>query len=201
MSTHAFDLTSFPNGKVAAEKLTAEILAACAQAPSSVDVGSEQATLTFEPDLPAEQEANLAAAVAAHDGLRIIVDFIAASEAVNTEKAITQQTWEVLGGVVTNPRFFIHDPNQIVALVVGQLKSVGSGVELRLVEDGSEVQLNTTEFAAPDTGDAWEAFKFQTDVPPTGTTECLYRLEGRLNGATSASLRFTSMTLLRVEVA
>lgn len=201
MSTHVYDLTDFPNTKAAGAKLSAEIEAACGQVPLSVDVGASQVIIEFSPDLPAEQEANLDAAVAAHDGVRAIVEFIAASEAVNTEKAITQdQTWEVLGGVVTNPLFFIHDPNQVVARVVGQLKTVGVGMEMRLVENSGEKVLTSAVFQAPDSADAWQEFKFQTDVPPDSQTETLYRLEGRLNGATSASIRFTAMTLLRVEL-
>lgn len=199
MSTHTYALSDFPNEKVAPRKLNTEVLGACGQETTSINVNGSQATLTFEPDLPAEQEANLDAVVAAHDGVERIVDFVAASEAIGLELQITEDaTWQMLGGVVTNPLFFIPNSEEVIGRIVGQVKTQGVGVEIRLVEDGTEVQLNSNVFQAPDTAGAWQSFKFQTDTPPQSQDETLYRLEGRLNGATSASLRFTSMTLLRV---
>lgn len=124
--------------------------------------------------------------------------FKASSKMIEDEKAITADTtWETVAGVVTTIGFFLPDTTYAVGRVVGQVKTVGEGVQLRLVRDSDGTALNFNAFEPGDTGDVWQAMQFSTDQDPGGATD-LYRLEARLNGATSASLRYVSMSLLEV---
>lgn len=141
-------------------------------------------------------------AVAAHDGVPpLSLEFIASSKLVAVEQAITETTnWQVLGGVVTNPGFFEPVLQKVVGRLVGGFKTDGDGAEVRLVEEKvgeSDVVMHSSSWLLGDTEDAWGPNQFNTSVAPR-SGENTFRLEGRLNGATSASLRFVSLTLLRV---
>ena len=128
--------------------------------------------------------------------------FHAASKLVeHAEVAITADTtWQVLGGTVTSPSFFVDQMGSILGRIVGGIRTVGATVELRVVEvadDGSEVVMRVPAFIAADTGDVWKKFEFTTNVVPR-ENDNTYRLEARLNGATSARVRYTSVTLLEL---
>jgi hypothetical protein len=138
------------------------------------------------------------AVVASHAGLQA-ADYKAASKLVEEAKLdiVQDLTWQVLGGVVTNPSYFIPD----IATAFGKIQcveeAVGATAELRIMErnpaDNTEVECCLVQI--PEANDM-QAFDFNTTTPPrVGVME--YRLEGRLNGATSASVGFVSMSLFK----
>lgn len=137
------------------------------------------------------------AAIAAHQGKTELTFKATATLVPAAEVAITEDlSWQTIGGVVSNIQFFIPNLAKALGRVQGVAKAVGTTVELRIVErdptDGSEIVIAQTILPAVAT---FQAFAFSTDVAPRpGTME--FRLEGRLNGATSAALGFVSMTLL-----
>jgi hypothetical protein len=132
----------------------------------------------------------------------VVVRFHATVEIADKNKDIlADATWDDVGGVITSPDFFIPNLTRAFARVVGQYSTQGSGAELRLKEtqtDGTERIMSEVR-ALPDTGGVWLHLpSFNTNVPPAAGQN-LYQLEGRLNGATSASLRYTSMSLMELE--
>lgn len=123
--------------------------------------------------------------------------FLASSLLVNQEVAITETTnWQILGGVVTNVEFFTKNLSKVIGEMLGSFKTAGTGTELRIVEeatDGSEIVVATATL--PDYSGAWTVGRVPSAVVPRSGTNT-YRLEGRLNGATSAALRFCTISLL-----
>jgi hypothetical protein len=59
--------------------------------------------------------------------------------------------------------------------------------------------LVTPSYSIANTSGAWAKGEFNTNVG-FGMDDCEYRIEGRLNAATSASIRSTSLTLLELGV-
>lgn len=128
------------------------------------------------------------------DGLRTTLLFLASSTLLHGALAITSDTsWEDLGGVSTNLAYFAKDLAAVIGQAVGEAQAVGTAAELRLVQvvAGVETVLTTTPFAIPVSG-TWSPFKFNTDVVPSSGQNA-YLLQGRLNGATSAQVRFVSL--------
>jgi len=202
MSVHAYPLTSFPNEAVCEDRLKAEVVAALpgrtlrgirVQIPADPEAPGS-CEFVFEEELDGVEVATLSSVVAVHSGDPVTrLKFHASSTLADLEKTLASSEWAVLGGVVTTPEFFCS-VGSILARVVGSYRAVETGAELRLVEDGTRV-LGT--FQIPDSADAWTKMQwFSSDVPLAGTHE--YTLEGRLNGASSASVRFVSMSLLEV---
>lgn len=108
--------------------------------------------------------------------------------------AITDPDWLELGGVVLEGIDFARDASALRLEASGRIRSVGSGVELRLVSGDPPVPLNTAPYAAPDTADVPIVFTFVSDQPLALRQE-LYRLQGRLGAATSGSITQTSLRL------
>jgi hypothetical protein len=196
----------FPNQAVNEDKLTAAI-AASDPAISSAQLEAirtaedeETAAVTcmidFDGDLSAGDQTQLDAIVAAHDGQPPTkICFHASSKLLEGEAAITNPSgFDVLGGVVTTPDFFTANLAACLGRMVGSCKATGEGAELRLVEDGATV-LGT--FAITDSSGAWGQMQWFTSTPPSAGTHT-YTIEGKLNGATSAAARFTSLSLLEV---
>lgn len=107
--------------------------------------------------------------------------------------------WQVLGGVVANPGFFTPNLPKVMGRVVGSVKAVGAGAELQVVEEdpvGGDVVLGT--YVVPDSAGAWVVLKFSAMLAAPRAGDHTYRLEGRLNGATSMALRFTSLSMLEL---
>lgn len=126
--------------------------------------------------------------------------FHAASKLVEGEVVITQDaTWQLLGGVITQPAFFTSNLAAVIGRVSAGVKTSGTTIQLKVTEDDgtTEADLVTAPQTIPDTAGAWQNHNFSTDVAPRigNNTYCLW---GRLNGSASASVRFVSMSLLEV---
>jgi hypothetical protein len=142
------------------------------------------------------------AQVAAHPGYKSSVQLMGSNKLVTDEVAVTEDAaWQTLGGVVTTPGFF-GDLSLMFARISQQVKTVGATVEFRIMEDnGASIESkNSTPWVAPDTAGVWTGVAFNTDVPPRDpvapATENTYTLEARLNGSTSASVRFSTMSVM-----
>jgi hypothetical protein len=128
--------------------------------------------------------------------------FRASNHLCNSEVAVTEDaTWQVIGGVVSSVGVVVFDRTKAKGRLVCGVKTSGTQVEMRITEDknGSVVVLNTSVYQVADTSDAWVNIGFNTDVVPRAGRNT-YRLEARLNGATSATIRYAALTLLEVEI-
>lgn len=127
--------------------------------------------------------------------------FRASSKIVELEQVLTNTTgFDTLGGVVTTPTFFVANPAMIVGRCVGAFKAVGTGAQLQILEileDGTVNNLTPTPFDIPDSADEWKNQGFNIQVPPSAGMN-RYLLEGKLNGATSASVEFVSMSIMEI---
>jgi hypothetical protein len=198
MATETYNLTAFLNDLASETALTAavEADAGITTALDGVSQDEDAATVTFHfpTALAGGEKTALDALVAAHDGAAPTqLKFHAASKLIEGELTVTQDaTWQTLGGVVTTPDFFMATLAAGLGRIVGSYKSVGTAPEIRIIEDDTTTLCT---FSAVATADVWTMMQFFTTTPPTaGTHE--YKIEGRLNGATSMSVRFTSMSLL-----
>lgn len=180
--------------------LIGEITAAISKTPQGItdDENGDDVQVTFSPDdLTTQNETDLGTAIAAHTGPAEKLFFRATSMVVVEEKAITQDTtWQELGGVVSTIGAFVADLSKARGRIVGQVKTSGTAAQFRIVKE-NDTSLLTTAHAPGDTSGAWTALQFSTDNDPVAGIQ-LYRLQGRLNGATSASVRYVSMSLLEV---
>lgn len=178
---------------LASSKLHSEIAASAISAVFShlVVEGGSCWVHTNSPLTVGEKDA-LDAVVAAHDGTPLLqVRFHGASTIAHGEVGVTESDWALVGGVVTTPDFFAPVAS-LRARVTGSFKTVGTSAELRLVEDGTTV---LGSFELPDTAGAWEKMQWHTSAAASeGTHE--YTLEARLGSATSASVRYVSMSVL-----
>ncbi len=132
-----------------------------------------------------------------------ILKFHASSKMIGKKASIPSASgWQELGGVVTNPAFFIDDMNSVIGRIVGSYKANGGGAELRIMESNDDYpeaarSLVAASYQLPDTNGKWSHFAFNTDISPSGQS-LTYSLEGQLNAATSAELRFVSLSLLEL---
>lgn len=206
MSQYSYAHTDFPNDifnedalkqQVAADSgITTEL--SSIKSSETVDengapTGNITVTFVFPTDLESGEQTALNALVAAHDGSPPTqVRFHASSTILHAEENVTESDWATLGGVVTTPEFFCPSVACLKARIVGSYNTDGEGAELRVVEDGTTV-LGT--FELPNSSQAWAQMQWFTSNSPTaGTHE--YTIEAKLNGATSAKIRFVSMSLL-----
>lgn len=104
--------------------------------------------------------------------------------------------WDILAGVVTNPSFFISDITRAFGLLVASVKVSGTGAVLRVAEEKDGDRVIMGEFPLVDTGGVWVNRKFPTIAPRQSDNDMTYILEGTLGDATSASIRFVSLTLM-----
>ena len=201
--SYSYELTEFPNDLVDETRLkleveatipTADLVRVSAYVPEDPAVASTVAVV-FATELAGAEKATLDAVVAAHSGAPVPTPvFRASSTLVELEKELVAVGgFEVLAGIVTTPSFFAADLSTLVSRIVGSYRAAGEGAELRVVENGGTV-IGT--FALAEAAD-WTKMQWFTSTPPgEGTHE--YTLEGRLNGATSAWIRFVSMSLLEM---
>lgn len=123
--------------------------------------------------------------------------FLASSKlAEGTIQITSDQSWDLIGGVVSSPDFFLPDLSRAYCRILCSVNADGG--QLRVIErqgDGTETDMKAPPIEVSDTAGDWKTVKFWlTAVPNVGTNE--YRLEGRLNGASSLLVRFVSISLL-----
>jgi hypothetical protein len=136
-------------------------------------------------EMTAEEKAQVDGALA------VAPTFLGSSIAVQNEVEVTSSEFSGVGGIVTTPSFF-GSLASLRCKLIGSYKTTGLGAELRFVEDDTKVM---GTFSLPDSSGAWQTMEWFTDVEPSeGTRE--YILEAKLGAASSAYLRFVSMSLL-----
>lgn len=191
----------FPNDAVHLTKLADEVFASSlAVRPTSVTVEGDVCTIEFTDTV---DEPTLDTVVGAHDGIAPTrLKFHASSTMTAPHggaghpetRAFTDTNWIALSGVVTSVGFFVLDVTRAIGRVVGEIKTDGT-CKLRIVRlDGTPL---SAEYEHGDTEGAWEAFSLQTNQPPD-EAQTTYKLEGKVVTATSAEIRYASMTLLEV---
>lgn len=190
-------------GKVHNAKLMREIQVSTGSQPRRVTTEGDVCTIEFPSDLPTNQEANLTGSVTAHNGVETAIKFHASSTLIGgSEGAVTgNPDWQVMGGVVTNTGFFTPNLANVLGRLTLQAKTTGGEVEIQIVENNgvSDVVANTAPFVIPDTGGAWQTFKFLTNVPPRAGDN-VFRLEARLTTASAGALRFFTISMLEVVI-
>jgi hypothetical protein len=128
------------------------------------------------------------------DGTKSVV-FHASASLGGGSIPITSSDWQELGGVVTNPSAFYLNLPTLLGQVVGLVKAVGVGAEIRIVErNDAGVEIVMGQWAITPSAD-WVTTRYYTTVPPRAGDH-LYRLDGKLGAATSVALRYPSLVLL-----
>jgi hypothetical protein len=120
-------------------------------------------------------------------------DFVFAAASKMEAKIVTSNDWEIVDGLITNISAITGNPNNAVGKAIGQVKVAGSGFQLRFTKGDARIPISA-DYDHSDTGGAFEIFGFYTNAPPDAGDQ-VYALEARLNGATSAELRFASLSL------
>ena len=188
----------FMNDKVVPSSFQKEIealeLASATIDSINADDDADECTMVFDVEPDAADKAAVDGAAAAHAGvLPTSYKYHATSSLVEAKAIVDTQDWDYMASAVTTPTFFMADLTKFVGRVIGACKTVGAGAELRVLEDSASKVMGA--FTLPDTGGEWAQMQFfSTELPSPGTHE--YILEGRLDGATSAEIRGTSMTIL-----
>jgi hypothetical protein len=204
---YTYGLTDFPNDTVDETRLKAEVEADPAIATELLSIGAwipdpveepgapATCVVVFAAELASAEKTALDALVAAHSAAPVTCPiFRASSTLVELEKEIVAVGgFEVLAGVVTTPDFFSKNLAALVSRIVGEYRAVGTGAELRVVEDDGTVLGTFSLVPAAD----WTKMQWYTSTAPSAGTHH-YTLEGRLNTATSAKVRFVSMSLLEM---
>ncbi len=187
------------NGKLNASKLMAEIVAGALPNFSNRVKGSGTNLYVYcSADTTDADKTNiLDPLITAHKGAITLVDRIETSTIIEGEIAITETTgWQDLPGIATTLGAFLGDADEAVGKLVGLVKTVGTGFEMRMVKE-DDTSLLGTPYSHGDSAGVWEKLEFSTNQPPVLDFH-FYRLQARLNGATSASVQSVRMSLLRV---
>lgn len=196
MVEYVYAITDFLNDKMAPCSFIAEIEAsAIGEKPAQVSVSDDGSQVTVEFPSAINQSV-LDAVVAAHAGdpLPQTPRFHASSKLVEQERDITQTDWEDVGGVVTNPWFFMLDALKAMGRVIGDVQSDGT-VDGRVVLGDTPDVVGTFQIA--DTSGAWARFSYTTDPGYSyPTEETLFRLQMKRGTASAAKVRYTSLILL-----
>jgi hypothetical protein len=203
MSQHDYEHTDFANDTFNEDQLKLEIAANETitaeldhiHSHEDVETGVITVEFYFSTELSGAEVTALDALVAAHQGNPpTTVRFLASSKLLNLEVAVTEpgpEGWQALGGAVTTPSFFTPNVAACLGRIVGEYKAIGSGAKLRITEDG----VDSGQHELADTQGAWTKMQwFSGQAPAPGTHS--YVLEGQLNGATSAAVRFIAVSLL-----
>lgn len=194
----ASDFVGLPEGvEPNLEKLTLEIASVgLSVALDHIAQAGDVVTFDFESGLSAGEQATLVAIVAGHDGGLVNTAYHASSTLVTDEKAITEvSAWQELGGIMTNPSYFVPDMERALGRIVGMVKVTGTTVELRLTEDGTPI--GSTKVLDSTSG-AWGKLTWTTSGGVLGGDRH-YLLEGRLvDAGNSASIKHMALSLLEL---
>lgn len=211
----SYDFSSFPNAKCHALRFVKEIRTAIADPGNALTtalvslltddkgVSGRQIHCDFISALTTAEKTALDALRDAHQGVLLKRRFHGGISIAQGPISITSDApWQTLGGIVSRLRFFTPHVFNTFGRITADIKTVGTTAQLQLIGDDrgggappAEVALTSAPEALPGTASVWQKIRFDTDVAPRAL-ECVYRLEGRLNGATSAEIRFCSLSLL-----
>ena len=195
------------NDAVNNDDLTTEIeAAAIVPVLLRVDTAGDVLDLGFDDVLSGAEQTTLTAVVLAHQGVAATSHVAHAAATVRiADLLITEDaTWQDLGAAILLASDFGQVDQMHVHLRL-ETKSVHGGgtPQLRIVDDdGSTVtQLHPTPWFTIVDDASFVCAAFQaTDTPPIDdTVPHRIRLEGRLNGATSASIRRAHITLVELQ--
>ena len=128
------------------------------------------------------------------------IDYITSSKILEGAIVIPSSDWTDVGGVVTTADFFVENLAEAVGRIIGEFQSDGN-VDFKLVEvgTGSPNRDMSAVYTVGDTSGAWEKHKFSTNAAPSAGTQT-FCLLAKLNGAVTASIRYISLSLLRVYI-
>ncbi len=196
MSTEHRPLTAFTDDACNLGKLQRAIAASALPVCNACSFEGDGVDMVFVSVLTAPEVTTLDGVVASVDTTpSVALTFIAPSKVVSNPVALVAG-WQDLGGVRTSIGFFVTNAAQAVGRIVGDCKTLGAGAKLRLVMSNDDTPISS-EYTIPDTGALWGSFEFQTNAPPDLASQ-VYKLQGTLGTATSAEVRFVSMSLLQV---
>ncbi len=209
MHVEAYSYSAFvaSAGKVAPEKLRAEVLAVVASAVckgARVDDGSQLCSIYFDTVPSAGDKTLLDGVVAAHNGIETALILHGTWQIAGDEKAIAAvaPAWDIVGGIVGAADHFLGtNLAGGIGRVHGRYKASGGTLEARIVEEDGDVTmaLNSAPVALVDTAGAWKIMELVTDIAPAaGDHE--YRLELRLGTATAGSVRSVALALFEIQV-
>lgn len=191
------------NGLVNSDQLEYEIAAAIPLVPLghiNVNVRPGKLDVYMTAALSPADEAVLTAVVAAHQGFGVVAELKGTIHIANGETVVNQDaSWQVLGGIVTTPRFFFPDVTKIIARIIGQHKGTGGQVSLNEDMDGNpdEEKINPF-FELPDTLGEWKRFKVDSNVSPRDGLRNAYVPRTRLNGTANLSIRYATISMIKV---
>jgi hypothetical protein len=191
------------SGGIRPYRLHTEIEADSGIAPTCESVtedapGSDGFAVIFDAALSAGEETVLDTLITNHNAVMPNYGTLVETSIVDGTEALSGSSWVDLGGVVAKLDFLAP-----LAKILGQInccvEATGAGAELRIVErlgtDLSDEVVLAGPQAIADSSGAWGIFVLNTGtVPRAGRNE--YVLQGRLNGATSASLRSAVLIVL-----
>jgi len=188
----------FPNRRVVLDLLREEIIgSSISTALNSLGKSGDDCAVTFADVLSTANETTLDGIVAAHTGKLVIFEFRGALTVVPSEALIVGLlTFDVLGGIAMQPAALEPLSSDQVIRFWGEVKSLGTGGEIQVVENASGTDTIIATFSIPDTSSAYQAVTFDSTVSVQAGLNT-YRVEGRLNGATLAAVRFASLGIFR----
>jgi len=130
-------------------------------------------------------------------GSKTRLSFLASSKLVADEAPITSTDWEDLGGVSTDLSFFCSDMTCLRGQALGNAKASGRGAELRIIERSRSGE---TVLSAPFSiaeSPSFQPFEIGTNAAPA-TGQNTYVLQGRLGGASLASVQYVTLATFEV---
>lgn len=171
-------------------------------------VGSpaNQCTFAFVNPLSPGDEATFDAIIATHTGIAAVTSMKASQQIASEEKAITEDiTWQKLAEFVTTPSFFTEDITQLLGRIVGEYKATaGGGGELPQLSVVEKVAGEADQDILPPYDMTAEAsfvtFGVSTTNPVRDGYHNIYCVMGRLNGAASFSIQWTTISMLDAKV-
>jgi hypothetical protein len=194
--------SAFPNQKVNSDSLRDEIEAsAILTALDAININPEDESgycaIWFVDALSGGDETLLNGIVAAHQGEPpVTVQFQAPSKLIMDSKVVTEdQTWETMGGTVTNLQAFMPDVTKAWGRLVGQCLVVGTGAQLRVIRDSDDAVCGGP-FSVADSAGAWAFLNDWVNQNQPEGYDC-YLLQARLNGATSMEMRYFTVSLFQ----
>ena len=170
-------------------------------------VNDNTVEICFDSPLTTEHKTILDSVFSSHTGGHVPSGKILASAMIVSDlynvKNVTE--WEVIAGVVVRPNIFHSDMNEILPQLNGHYSAIGEGAEFRLVEsqdvqpasNPNEIVMTQPPETLPDTVGLYKEIYKLGDVHPREGL-FTYRLEARLNSATSLTFKYASLSIILV---